>query len=330
MQHTPSPRTAWMRRTVLALAAAVATAAAAQDWPQRPVRIVVPFAAGSSPDILARIVNDRLGPLLGQPLIVDNKPGAGGNTGTDLVAKAAPDGQTFLLSVNAPLVYNTVLFRRLPYDPFSDLVPVSLAATTPNVCVAAPGMGVASVKDWLAALRRNPGKYNFASTGNGSISHLGVELIKLRTQSFAVHIPYASSAQATSAMLQGDVHFACLPPVSVMPQVKAGRLVALAVTSAERSPLLADLPTLRESGLPDIQAVPWFAYMAPRGTPPATVQRMSQAIAEVLQDPDTRRRLETAYFDPVGSTPQALADFMVRERGLWRPVIERAGLRPSE
>ena len=304
--------------------------AAAQDWPLRPVRIVVPFAAGSSPDILARIVNDKLGPLLGQPLIVDNKPGAGGNTGTDLVAKSAPDGQTFLLSVNAPLVYNTVLFKRLPYDPFSDLVPVSLAATTPNVCVATPGMGVATVKDWLAALRRNPGQYNFASTGNGSISHLGVELIKLRTQSFAVHIPYASSGQAATAMLQGDVHFACLPPVSVMPQVQAGRLVALAVTSAERSALLPALPTLRESGLPDIQAVPWFAYMAPKGTPPAVVQRMSTAIAEVLKDPETQRRLQTAYFDPVGSTPQELADFMRKELRLWQPVIERAGLKPSD
>jgi tripartite-type tricarboxylate transporter receptor subunit TctC len=322
---------AWTRRAaLLALGTVLTTTATAQDWPQRPVRIVVPFAAGSSPDILARIVNDRLGPLLGQPLVVDNKPGAGGNTGTDLVAKAAPDGQTFLLSVNAPLVYNTVLFKRLPYDPFTDLVPVSLAATTPNVCVATPGMGVASVKDWLAALRRNPGQYNFASTGNGSIAHLGVELVKLRTQSFAVHIPYASSAQATTAMLQGDVHFACLPPVSVMPQVQAGKLVALAVSSAERSALLPDLPTLREAGLPDIQAVPWFAYMAPRGTPPAVVQRMSAAIAEALQDPETKRRLQTAYFDPVGSTPQELADFMRKELRLWRPVIERAGLKPSD
>lgn len=320
----------WHGFWILVAGATLAGASLAQEWPQRPVRIVVPFAAGSSPDILARIVNEQLAPRLGQPLIVDNKPGAGGNTGTDLVAKAAPDGQTFLLSVNAPLVYNTVLFKRLPYDPFKDLVPVSLAATTPNVCVATPGMGVATVQDWLAALRRQPGTFNFASTGNGSISHLGVELIKLRTQSFAVHIPYASSAQAATAMLQGDVHFACLPPVAVMPQVQAGRLVALAVSSAERSALLPALPTLRESGLPDIQAVPWFAYMAPKGTPPEVVQRMSRAIAEVLHDPQTRRRLETAYFDPVGSTPQELADFMAKELRLWKPVIERAGLKSSD
>jgi tripartite-type tricarboxylate transporter receptor subunit TctC len=318
-----------LRATAVA-AAFLAAASAHAAWPEKPIRLVVTFAAGGASDIVARTIAEPLAKAMGQPVVVDNKPGAGGNTGTDLVAKAAPDGQTFLLSVNAPLVYNTVLFKRLPYDPFTDLVPVSLAATTPNVCVATPGMGVASVKDWLAALRRNPGQYNFASTGNGSIAHLGVELVKLRTQSFAVHIPYASSAQATTAMLQGDVHFACLPPVSVMPQVQAGKLVALAVSSAERSALLPDLPTLREAGLPDIQAVPWFAYMAPRGTPPAVVQRMSAAIAEVLQDPETKRRLQTAYFDPVGSTPQELADFMRKELRLWRPVIERAGLKPSD
>ncbi|MES2400978.1 MAG: tripartite tricarboxylate transporter substrate binding protein [Pseudomonadota bacterium] len=315
-----------------ALAVAVCLAAgtvSAQDWPQKPVRIVVPFAAGSSPDILARIVNDKLAARLGQPLIVDNKPGAGGNSGTDLVSKAPGDGYTFLLSVNAPLVYNTVLYKNLPYDPFRDLVPVSLAATTPNVCVVANSLNVDSVKGWLDAMKRNPGKFNFASTGNGSISHLGVELIKLKTSSFAVHIPYASSGQAVTAIVQGDVQYACLPPVSVMPQVKAGRMKALAVTSAERSTLLPDLPTLRESGLPDIQAVPWFAYMAPKGTPHDVVQRMSREIAAALNDPDTRRRLQTAYFDPVGSAPQALADFMREELRRWKPVIERAGIKPD-
>ncbi|MES2510182.1 MAG: tripartite tricarboxylate transporter substrate binding protein [Pseudomonadota bacterium] len=307
----------------------VSGVASAQDWPQKPVRIVVPFAAGSSPDILARIVNDKLAARLGQPLIVDNKPGAGGNSGTDLASKAPADGYTFLLSVNAPLVYNTVLYKNLPYDPFRDLVPVSLAATTPNVCVVSNALNVDSVKGWLDAMKRNPGKFNFASTGNGSISHLGVELIKLKTSSFAVHIPYASSGQATTAIVQGDVQYACLPPVSVMPQVKAGRMKALAVTSAERSALLPELPTLRESGLPDIQAVPWFAYMAPKGTPPEVVQRMSREIAAVLGDADTKRRLQTAYFDPVGSTPQALADFMREELRRWKPVIERAGIKPD-
>ncbi|KQX87561.1 Bug family tripartite tricarboxylate transporter substrate binding protein [Variovorax sp. Root473] len=313
--------------TVVAMAAAAA--AHAQDWPQRPVRIVVPFAAGSSPDILARIVNDKLAARIGQPLIVENKPGAGGNSGTDAVSKAQPDGYTFLLSVNAPLVYNTILYKNLPYDPFKDLMPVSLAATTPNVCAVSNSMGVDSVKGWLAAMKKNPGKFNFASTGNGSISHLGVELIKAKTQSFAVHIPYASSGQAVTAIVQGDVQYACLPPVTVMPQAKAGRIKALAVTSAERSALLPELPTLRESGLPDIQAVPWFAYMAPKGTPNDVVQRMSREIAATLKDPDTVKRLQTAYFDPVGSTPDGLSKFMDEELRRWKPVIERAGLKPD-
>ncbi len=289
---------------VLAATAAIALTAQAQDWPQRPVRVIVPFAAGASPDILARIVNDKLASRIGQPLIVENKPGAGGNSGTDQASKAAPDGYTFLLSVNAPLVYNTILYKNLPYDPFKDLVPVSLAATTPNVCAVSNGMNVESVKGWLDAMKRNPGQFNFASTGNGSISHLGVELIKLKTRSFAVHIPYASSGQAVTAIIQGDVQFACLPPVSVMPQAKAGRLKAIAVTSAERSALLPELPTLRESGLPDIQAVPWFAYMAPKGTPDAIVQRMSREIAAVLKDPEVQKRLQTAYRPPT-STPWA-------------------------
>jgi tripartite-type tricarboxylate transporter receptor subunit TctC len=314
---------------VLAATAAIAITAQAQDWPQRPVRVIVPFAAGASPDILARIVNDKLASRIGQPLIVENKPGAGGNSGTDQASKAAPDGYTFLLSVNAPLVYNTILYKNLPYDPFKDLVPVSLAATTPNVCAVSNGMNVDSVKSWLEAMKRNPGQFNFASTGNGSISHLGVELVKLKTRSFAVHIPYASSGQAVTAIIQGDVQFACLPPVSVMPQAKAGRLKAIAVTSAERSALLPELPTLRESGLPDIQAVPWFAYMAPKGTPDAIVQRMSREIAAVLKDPEVLKRLQTAYFDPVGSTPEALSKFMGEELRRWKPVIERTGLKPD-
>lgn len=316
-----------MKRFLFVIAAAVPLYAAAQEWPQRVVKIVVPFAAGSSPDILARIINDKLAARLGQALIVENRPGAGGNSGTDSVAKATPDGYTFLLSVNAPLVYNTVLLKNLPYDPFRDLMPVTLAVTTPNVCAASNALGVDSVKGWLEAIRKNPGKYNFASTGNGSISHLSVELIKLRTQSFAVHFPYASSGQAVTAMIQGDIQFACLPPVAIMPQVKAGRLKALAVTSGQRSPLLPDVPTLKESGIDDIQASPWFAYMAPKGTPPAVVQRMSREIAAVLKDADVLRRLQTAYFDPVGSTPEELGKFMNDELKRWKPVIERLNLK---
>lgn len=308
---------------------ALAQAAPAADWPQRPVRVVVPYGPGSSPDILARLVNERLTARLGQAFIVENRPGAGGNSGTEYVAKAAPDGQTFLLSVNAPLVYNTILYKNLRYDPFRELVPVTLAVTSPNVCAAANSMGVDSVKGWLDALRARPGQYNFASTGNGSISHLGVELLKLKTKSFAVHIPYASSSQAVTAMLQGDVHFACLPGATVMPQAKAGKLKVLAITSAERSPLLPEVPTLKESGVPDIQAAPWFAYMAPAGTPPAIVQRLNQALVAVLREPEVTEKLKAQYFDVIASTPEQLGRFMREEEARWRPVIQRAGLTPD-
>jgi tripartite-type tricarboxylate transporter receptor subunit TctC len=303
--------------------------AQAPEWPQRPVRVVVPYGPGSSPDILARIVNERLSARLGQSFIVENRPGAGGNAGTEHVAKATPDGQTFLLSVNAPLVYNTILFKNLRYDPFRELTPVTLAVSSPNVCAASLGMGVDSVKGWLDALRAKPGQYNFASTGNGSISHLGVELLKAKTSSFAVHIPYASSSQAVTAMLQGDVHFACLPGATVMPQVKAGKLKVLAITSAERSALLPEVPTLKESGVPDIQAAPWFAYMAPAGTPPAIVQRMNQALVAVLREPEVVEKLKGQYFDVIASTPEELGRFMREEEARWRPVIQRAGLRPD-
>ncbi len=315
--------------SLLLVTAFVACVTHAQEWPLRVVKIVVPFAAGSSPDILARIINDKLAARLGQALIVENRPGAGGNTGTDMVAKAVPDGYTFLLSVNAPLVYNTVLYKNLPYDPFRDLLPVALAATTPNVCAVSNTLDVKSVKEWLDAIRRNPGKYNFASSGNGSISHLSIELLKLRTQSYAVHFPYASSSQAVTAMIQGDIHFACLPPVAIMPQAKAGRIKALAITASQRSALLPDVPTLKESGVADIQASPWFAYMAPKGTSPAVVHRMSREIAAVLKEADVQARLQTAYFDPVGSTPEALGEFMKDELKQWKPVIERLGLKPE-
>ena len=326
---TPAANAGVLAATVAALLASAPAWAQPTDWPQRPVRIVVPYGPGSSPDVLARLIGDRLSQRLGQPFVIENRAGGGGNAGTDVVAKSAPDGSTFVLSVNAPMVYNTILYKNLPYDPFKDLAPVSLVASNPNVCAAAPAMGVDSVKGWLEALRRNPGKYNFASTGNGSISHLGVELIKAKTNSFAVHIPYASSAQAVTAMLQGDVHFACLPAVTVMPQVKAGKLKALAITSAKRSPLLPDVPTLKEAGLPDIQAAPWFALAGPARTPPAVVQKLSEAVAAVLKEPELREKLAANYFDPIGSTPQELARFMQDERSRWRPVIERAGLKPD-
>ena len=299
--------------------------ASAQSWPQRPVRIIVPFASASSPDVLARAFNERLGQRLGQPVIIENRPGAGGNTGTDFVAKAAPDGHTLIVSTNGPLVYNTVMYKKLPYDPFNDLAPITLLAVQPNVCVATSGLGIRTVREWVDALRKNPGKFNYASTGVGSMSQLSIELIKLRTGTFAVHIPYASSPLAVTAMLQGDVHMACLPAVAVMPQVRAGKLAALAVTAGDRNPQFPDVPTLKESDFPEIEALAWMALLAPARTPPEIVDQLAREIAQILKSPETVERLQRAYIDVVAGTPTALSQFMRDELRVWTPVIKRSG-----
>ena len=322
------------RRALLALPAlsallfgAAVPVHAQTAWPTKPVHIVVPYAPGSSPDVLVRMMSDKLGQRLGQAIVVDNRAGAGGNTGTDFVAKAAPDGYTFLVSTNGPLVYSTVFNPKLPYDPFKDLAPVTLAGGQPNVCAVSNSMNVDDVKSWVAAMRQNPGKYNYSSTGIGSMSHLSIEILKLKTDSFAVHLPYASSPQAITAILQGDVQFACVPPVAVMPQAKAGKLKAIAVTSAQRSTLVPGVPTLAESGFPEIQALAWMAIMAPAKTSPEIIARMNREMVAVLNEADVRERLATAYIEPIASTPAELAKWMVEERARWTPVIKRAALK---
>ena len=317
------------RRTLLlaaALCAAAAPVAAQSNWPTRPIRFVVPYAPGSSPDVLVRLFSDKLGKTLGQPVVVENKPGAGGNTGTDYVAKAAPDGYTFLVSTNGPLVYSTVFNPKLPYDPFKDLAPVMLAAVQPNVCAVSNDLKVDDVKGWVAAMKKDPGKYNYSSTGVGSMSHLSVEIVKLKSDSYAVHLPYASSPLAVMAILQGDVQFACVPPVAVMPQAKAGKLKAIAVTSAKRSKLAPELPTMAESGFPDIQALAWMGLMAPAKTPPEIINKMNKEIAAILNEPETQQKLATAYMESVASTPEEMGKWMVEERNRWAPVIKHVGL----
>ena len=313
-------------RASLSVALAVAAAAAhGQSWPTRPVHIVIPYAPGSSPDVLARILADKLQVRLGQAIVVDNKPGAGGNNGTGSVAKGSGDGYTFLVSTNGPLVYNTVLYKNLPYDPFTELKPVVLAGAQANVCAVRSDSGIQSLGDLVKAMKAHPGQYNFASTGVGSLSQLGVELLKARTNTYAVHIPYASSPLAVMALLQGDVQFACVPAVAVMPQVKAGKLRPLAVSTAKRSALTPDIPTMKEAGLPDVENVAWMALMAPASTPNDVVDRMNHEVNAILQQPDVKEKMAAAFMEPAGGTPADLAAFMRREREVMTPVIKRSG-----
>lgn len=325
---TPSPHRL-LGILLAAAAASILSTAAAQGadpgWPSRPVKIVVPYGAGSSPDVFARLVADRLQPRLGQPVVVENRAGAGGNLGTGMVAKAAGDGYTFLVSTNGPLVYNTVLYKKLSYDPFTELRPVVLGGGQANVCTVRSDSGITSLKGLVDAMKANPGKFNFSSTGVGSLSHLGIELLKAKTGTFAVHIPYPSSPQAIMSILQGDVQFACVPAVAVIPQVKAGKLRALAVSTGKRSALTPDIPTMKEAGLPEIESMAWMAFVAPGTTPDAIVERMNREINAVLAMPEVREKLHAQYMEPIGGSADDLRRFMLAEREVMAPIIRRSG-----
>lgn len=324
---SPSLRTLLKGATALALAAACAGAFAQAAWPNKPIRVVVPYGPGSSPDVIMRIVAEKLSPRLGQPVIIENRAGAGGNTGTGAVAKAAGDGYSFVISTNGPLVYNTQIYTKLGYDPFTELRPVVLAGAQANVCAVRTDSGINSLKELVDAMKKNPGKFNFSSTGVGSLSQLGVELLKVKTDTFAVHIPYASSPLAILAILQGDVQFACVPAVAVLPQVKAGKLRPLAVSTAKRSTLTPDIPTMKEAGLSEIENMAWMAVMAPASTPTDIVQRMNQEINAVLALPDVKEKLSAQFMEPVGGSPQDLQAFMQQELRVMSPIIKRTGLK---
>jgi tripartite-type tricarboxylate transporter receptor subunit TctC len=325
------------RRSLLARAAAATAmtllscatlpASAQSTWPSKPLRIVVPYGAGSSPDVIARIVAEKLSPRLGQPVVIENRIGGGGNNGTGAVAKSPGDGYTYVISTNGPLVYNTVLYAKLPYDPFTELRPVVLTGGQANVCAVRADSGITTLKELVAAMKKEPGRFNFSSTGVGSLSQLGVELLKVKTGTYAVHIPYASSPLAILALLQGDVQFACVPAVAVMPQAKAGKLRTLAVSTAKRSQLTPDIPTMKEAGLPEIENVAWMALMAPASTPTDIVQRMNQEINAVLAMPEVKEKLHAQYMEPIGGSIQELQQFMQQELRVMTPVIKRTGIK---
>jgi tripartite-type tricarboxylate transporter receptor subunit TctC len=326
MHNKPTSFSMARRAALLVLALAAGGAVAQPAWPNKPIRILVPYGPGSSPDVIARVVAERLSPRLGQPVVIENRAGAGGNNGTGAIAKSPGDGYSYLISTNGPLVYNTVLYKNLPYNPFTELRPVVLAGGQPNVCTVRADSGINTLQDLVKAMKSNPGKFNFSSTGVGSLSQLGVELLKVKTGTFAVHIPYASSPLAVLAILQGDVQFACVPPVAVLPHVKSGKLRTLAVSTGKRSQLMPDIPTMKESGLPEIENLAWMAIMAPASTPDAIVQRMNQEINAVLAMPEVKEKLHAQYMEPIGGSAQDLQRFMQQELRVMTPVIKRTGI----
>jgi len=317
-----------MIRFATALAAfALATApATAQAWPDKTVRIIVPFGAGSTPDVVARLLADNMQKKLGQTFVVENKPGGGGNIGTDVVAKAAPDGSTIGISIGGPLAINKLLFSKLPYDPSKDIAAVTQLITQPSALAINADLKVNNAAELIALLKKNPGKYNFASIGNGSLSHLAMAAIAQKSGTNIAHIPYSSSPQAMTAVVRGDAQMAAMPAISVMGQVKAGKVKMLAVSTPKRSPYLPDVPTLKESGI-DVEADAWMGLIAPGGTPPEMVAQINKAVVAALQDPAIKAKLATQLMEPVGNSPQEFRAKINAEIGRWSAVIKAAGIK---
>jgi len=319
------------RRLLMQAAAGMlaAGAARAEAWPSRAIKLLVPFPGGSSPDIVARALAEALGAALGQPVLVLNQPGASGNIGTAAVAKAEADGYTLLFTIQGPLVTAPLLARQLPYDPVRDLQPISLVASSPNVLVVSPALGVHTVAEFVAVARARQGALNYGSVGNGSAAHLAMESFKARAGIELSHVPYQGFPQVVNAMLAGEVQAGFMVPGIAMGSVKAGRLRALAVTSLGRAAALPELPTLVEQGYAGFEAISWQAVLAPARTPAAIVARLSQELVRIIKSDALRNRLLSQYFSATASSPEGLAQLMRSERLKWAAVIKAANVQPE-
>ena len=309
----------------IALAVLMAGAAGADVYPSKPIRFVVAFPPGGGTDLVARTIAPRLAERLAQQVVVDNRPGAGGNLGTEIVAKSAPDGYTMLMGSVGPLAINASLFARMPFDPLKDLAPVTLAASTPNVLVVHPSLPVTTVRELIALARARPGAINFASSGQGTPAQLAGELFNSMAGVKMVHVPYKGAAPALADLLGGQVQvmFSTMPPA--LPHVTAGRLRALAVASLRRSPAAPELPTLDETALPGFEATTWHGVMVPAGTPDAVVARLHHDIVAVLRLPDVAERLSTQGAEAIGSSPEEFASYIRSETTKWAKVVRASG-----
>jgi len=317
-----------MKRGVLAAVMVLLSAlgAAAQEWPAKPVKIIVPFAAGATPDLVARLVADYLHERLQQTFIVENKPGASGNTGTDDVAKAAPDGATIGVSIGGPLAVNTLLFNDLPYDPKKDLTLITPLVTQPSALAVNASLGVNTTQQLVDLIRHNPGKYAFGSIGAGSLSQLAMAAIALKSGTQLVHVPYPSSPQAIAALMRNDVQMVCLPAISVVPQLDSGAVKMLAVSTAQRSALLPGVPTLKEAGI-DVEADAWSGLIGPAGLPAAIIARISTIVGDALNSRAVREKLTTQLMEPIPGTPAEFRARIDADIARWTPIIAAAHIK---
>lgn len=320
------------RRQLLSLAAAVAAGplvsrlARAQAYPTRTVRFIVPLTAGSAADIFARRLALAMSENFGQPVIVENRPGAGTTLGTDIVAKAAPDGHTLLLN-SAAFAVSAATYQKLPYDPLRDLAPVSQVATAPIVLVAAPSLGVKSLKDLIDLAKREPGRMNFGSSGVGSSTHFAGEQFKLAGGLDVAHVPYKGPSEALLDTITGRIHYSASPFVPALPFITDGRLLALAVTTAQRSTLRPEIPTVAEAGLPGYDYQDWWGVFAPAKTPPAVIDRLAKETARILRLPDVTKQLSSQGAEAAPSSPDEFTRFVRMKIDAARLVASRAGIR---
>ena len=316
---------------VAALAVLFALGAQAQPrYPEKPVRMVVPAPPGSAPDILARLVGQKLSESWGQPVVIDNVVGASGNIGTDRVAKAPGDGYTLLFNTIGPIAVNVTLFGdKLPYDPLRDLTPVSLVTKMPNLLTVNPGVPVKSLRELIALARKEPGKLRYGTAGPGTTQHLSGELLNTLEKINLVAIPYKSSAQMTTDAIGGQIEVLFHNAQPLLPHVRAGTLRAIAITSAKRSPTLPDIPTMSESGVPGFEITAWFGVMAPGSTPSALIQKISADVQRVVAMPEIRDRIIADASEPVGNRPEEYAAFINAEIAKWRGVIKQANMKPD-
>jgi tripartite-type tricarboxylate transporter receptor subunit TctC len=316
-----------IRSTLLAcLVSLVPAMASAQSWPTKPVRIVVSFGAGGTADILARMIGERLAPALGQPVVIENRPGAGGHVGAALVARAEPDGYTLLMSGSPTHSVGPHLFKRLSYDPMRDVPPVAMVAVAPNLLVVNSALPVRSLDDLLRLAREKPGQLTYSSAGNGTSGHLAAELLKSMARVDMQHVPYKSGPEAVTGVLSGDVSFIFFTVPAVLPQVEAGKLRALAITSAARSALVPNVPTVAEFGFPGFEALAWFALFAPRDTPRPIVAKLSAEIEKIVRLPDIRDKWIQLGAEPRYLNPEQLAGFVAVESPKWGQLIRAAGV----
>ena len=315
-----------MRKLVAFLVLALcAGACAAQAFPSRPVRLIVPFPAGSTPDIVGRTLGQKLAAAWGQPVVVENRPGAAGNIGTAEVARSLRDGYTLLIGSNGPIAVNPALYKDLPYNPAKDLKPISLLAAAPQLLVVHPSVPANDVQQFVGYARANPDKLSYGSVGAGSASHLTMELLKSQAKIALVHVPYKGFPPAVQDLLSGNIQatFAIVP--AVLAQVRSGRLKALAVTSAKRTALAPDIATLAEQGFPYFDATAWQGLLSPAGIPPDAFERIADEVQKAMRQPDVKQILESQGFEVIGSSPQAYATFLRAEREKWTRIVRETG-----